>query len=176
MHSVDSALACLGANASLHPPSPHLGRRALFACMIEQSLPIPLDLIGVRTLLIIDDEPPVLRSMVRLLRQTTPELHLVLAESASDGIACASSTRPDAILLDAYLPETNGVHVCSRIRNAPATSHIPVLAMTADPTPELASAFQRAGAIGFLEKPVALAVLFEQLSTLLLPTSAGDSQ
>jgi len=173
--AVDTALASLQTTPGASSSS-HFARRALFACMIEQSLPVPLDLLGARSLLIVDDEPPVLRSMVRLLRQAAPDLRLVLAEGGRDGIACATTAQPDAILLDAYLPETNGVHVCSRIRNAPATSHIPVLAMTADPTPELARAFQRAGAVAFLEKPVALAALFEHLSSQLLPNSAGDSQ
>ncbi len=150
-------------------------RSALFACMVEQSLPIPLDLLGIRSLLIVDDEPPVLRSMVRLLRQAAPELNITLAESASDGIAHAEVELPDAILLDAYMPATNGVQVCSRILGTPATSHIPILAMTADPTPELASAFERAGAVAFLEKPVVVARLFEILSTHLLPSAAGDS-
>ena len=173
-HVIDRALARL----ELGTPSEaqrSLERSALFSCMIEQALPIPLNLLGARSLLIIDDEPPVLRSMVRLLRQAAPELELTLAESASDGIARAALARPDAILLDAYMPETNGVQVCSRIRSTPATSHIPILAMTADPTPELASAFARAGAVAFLEKPVVVAQLFEILSTHLLPSAAGDS-
>lgn len=171
-HAVDVALASLESDVQTRGS---LKRHALFARMIEQALPIPLDLLGIRSLLIVDDEPPVLRSMVRLIRQAAPELALTLAESASDGVARAEHAPPDAILLDAYMPETNGVQVCSRIRSTPATSHIPILAMTADPTPELASAFQRAGAVAFLEKPVVLPRLFEILSTHLLPSAAGDS-
>jgi putative two-component system response regulator len=142
--------------------------------MVEQSLPIPLDLLGIRSVLLIDDEPAVLRSMSRVLRQAAPDLQLWLAEGPSDGLSQAAACQPEAVIVDAYMPGMSGVEVCSRIRTTRATKHQAVLAMTADPTPELAAAFAQAGAIGFLEKPVDAPALFEVLSAHLLPNSAGD--
>jgi CheY-like chemotaxis protein len=173
--SVDHALAWLasvgGYNSSA---ASSLTRRALFTCMVERGLPIPLDLLGVSALLLIDDEPAVLRSMARVLRQAAPALQLLFAEGASDGLRQIATLKSCAVLVDAYMPETSGVEVCSRIRATHATAQVPVLAMTADPTPELAAAFGRAGAVAFLEKPVDAPALFEALSAHLLPNSAGD--
>jgi CheY-like chemotaxis protein len=172
--SVDSALAWLASTAdmaSVGPPS--IQRRALFSCMVEQSLPVPAALLGARTLLLIDDEPAVLRSLSRVLRQAAPDLTLLVAEGAIEGLAHAAALQPDAVLVDAYMPEKSGVSVCSELRTASATEHIKVLAMTADPTPELAAAFARAGAVAFLEKPIDVPALFEVLSAQLVP-SAGD--
>jgi CheY-like chemotaxis protein len=150
-----------------------LARRALFSCMVERSLPIPLQLLGLRSVLLIDNEPAVLRSMSRVLRQAAPTLELSVAEGAAEGLAQVSALLPDAVVVDAYMPETSGVEVCSRIRSGRTTEHIIILAMTADPSPELGAAFERAGAIAFLEKPVDAPALFEVLSTHLVP-SAGD--
>jgi len=176
--SVDAALTSLGSAPEPLPAAggcgPVLTRHALFSCMIARSLPIPLDLLGVRSVLLIDDEPSVLRSLARVLRQAAPDLDLRSAEGAKDGLAQATAGKPDAVIVDAYMPEMTGVEVCSRIRAARSIPLPAVLAMTADPTPELAAAFTRAGAIAFLEKPVDAPALFEVLSAHLLPNSAGD--
>ncbi len=173
--SVDSALAWLASAGRVGSSATgSLPRRALFSCMVERALAIPLDLLGVSALLLIDDEPAVLRSMARVLRQAAPALQLSFAEGAKDALAQVATLKSGAVLVDAYMPETGGVEVCSRIRATHATAHVPVLAMTADPTPELAAAFTRAGAVAFLEKPVDAPALFEALSAHLLPNSAGD--
>jgi CheY-like chemotaxis protein len=173
--SVDTALTCLASMAEMPGSRPvTIPRRALFSCMVERSLPIPLELLGVRALLLIDDEPAVLRSMTRVLRQAAPDLRLLVAEGPNIGLADAVALQPDAVLVDAYMPQKSGVAVCSELCTARATRHIKVLAMTADPTPELAAAFARAGAIAFLEKPIDVPALFEVLSAQLVP-SAGDS-
>ena len=175
--SVDTALAWLASGphgAGSESLGASLARRALFSCMVDQSLPIPLDLLGIRSVLLIDDEPAVLRATSRVLRQAAPDLKLTLAEGANEGLVQVARLKPDAVLVDAYMPEMNGVDVCSRIHGARATAHLAVVAMTADPTPELAAAFARAGAIAFLEKPVDAPALFEILSAHLVPNSAGD--
>jgi CheY-like chemotaxis protein len=99
----------------------------------------------------------------------------LLAEGSSDGLAQVAALAPDAVLVDAYMPVTSGVEVCSRIHAARASEHTPVLAMTADPSPELAAAFARAGAIAFLEKPVDAPVFFEALSAHLDPDAVGNA-
>jgi CheY-like chemotaxis protein len=175
--SVASALAYLRAN----PPhgtdcaerAETVPRLALFSCMVEQFLPVPLDLLGIRSLLMIDDEPAVLRSMARVLRQIAPALQIHSADGGNDGMAQVLRQNPGAVLIDAYMPVLSGVEVCARIRAADA--HLALFGMTADPSPELAAAFARAGAAAFFEKPVDVPAFFEALSVHLdVPNSAGD--
>ncbi|MEP7050043.1 MAG: response regulator [Pseudomonadota bacterium] len=175
--SVDTALACLASDRGADGPAlgSSLARRALFSFMVDRSLPIPLDLLGIRSVLLIDDEPAVLRATSRVLRQAAPDLQLVLAEGAKQGLRQIERSTPDAVLVDAYMPEMSGVEVCSRIHGALPTAHLALVAMTADPTPELAAAFARAGSIAFLEKPVGAPALFEALSAHLVLSSVGDS-
>jgi CheY-like chemotaxis protein len=177
--SVHAALAWFSARPScfrapVASPSPLLARRALFSCMVDLALPIPLDLLGVRSLLLIDDEPAVLRSMSRVLRQAAPDLRILLAEGASEGLAQFVALKPSAILVDARMPDMTGVELCARVHATPASQPVTVTAMTAEPSARLAAAFTRAGAIAVLEKPVDAPALFEVLSAHLVPNSAGD--
>jgi CheY-like chemotaxis protein len=139
----------------------------LRAFLLARSMPIPLELVGAKRLLMIDDEPLLLRSTARALKQAVPDLQIDLADGPELGLALAQSLRPDAILVDAYMPELTGVEVCARIKGNPDTAHIIVIATTADPSQGLALAFAGAGAGAFLEKPLSPQVLIEALATTL---------
>jgi CheY-like chemotaxis protein len=82
------------------------------------------------------------------------EFHGFRAEAAEDGaagLAKARATRPDAIVLDYWMPHMDGEEVLMRLHADARTRDIPVLMLTA--VPELVSALARAECRGFLEKP-----------------------
>jgi CheY-like chemotaxis protein len=75
----------------------------------------------------------------------------VVAHSANDGLAAASTYRPSAILLDVNLPDHSGLGVLDQLKRNSLTRHIPVHVLSvADYTQE---ALER-GAIGYALKPV----------------------
>ncbi|MEF3274765.1 MAG: response regulator [Chloroflexus sp.] len=55
----------------------------------------------------------------------------ILAVDGSQGVALAREKQPDLIIMDMGLPVLNGWQATHRIKSQPATSHIPVLALTA---------------------------------------------
>jgi len=138
---------------------------ALRAFLIEQAMPVPFGLLGAKSLLIIDDDANLLRSTARLLRQTAPDLKVEMAEGALRGLAQAAKLRPDAVLLDAYMPVMGGIEVCKRLKADPQTARIQIVAITGDSSGALAAEFKSAGAVAFLEKPVNARILFDVLST-----------
>ncbi|TRZ77045.1 MAG: response regulator [Deltaproteobacteria bacterium] len=76
------------------------------------------------------------------------------AEMGEDGVTLAMQHKPDLILMDYKLPGIDGIEAFHRIRNASATAHIPIVAVTASAMPEEAKKMKEAGFDGFLTKPI----------------------
>jgi two-component system cell cycle response regulator DivK len=76
------------------------------------------------------------------------------AESGEDGVTLATQHKPDLVLMDYQLPGIDGIEAFRRIRNASATAHIPIVAVTASAMPEETKKMKDAGFDGFLTKPI----------------------
>src|SRR5450830_1299971 len=76
------------------------------------------------------------------------------AVTGEDGVALAAEHKPDLILMDYQLPGIDGIEAFRRIRNASATAHIPIVAVTASAMPEEAKEMKDAGFDGFQTKPI----------------------
>ena len=57
---------------------------------------------------------------------------VVIARDGEQGVAMAASERPDLILMDLSLPVLDGWEATRRIKAAPQTRDIPVIALTAN--------------------------------------------
>lgn len=56
---------------------------------------------------------------------------VVIAEDGELGVSLASSANPDVILMDMSLPKVDGWEATRQVKGNPATSLIPVIALTA---------------------------------------------
>jgi len=82
--------------------------------------------------LIIDDDEDVLRTLSAMLK-----LNGILPYSASsgkEGIKIAKEIKPDVILLDAWLPDMDGLNVGLDLKKTPETASIPIILVTGDET------------------------------------------
>jgi two-component system, cell cycle response regulator len=79
---------------------------------------------------------------------------VITATSGAEGIQKAEAESPDIILLDVMMPGMDGFETCQRLKNNPATAHIPVVMVTAltDATDRVRGL--ESGADDFLSKPV----------------------
>ena len=75
------------------------------------------------------------------------------AADGEDGLAKAESLRPSVIILDLGLPKMDGWEVAQRLRNTPATSAIPIVALTGHVTREARQRALTAGVNEFCTKP-----------------------
>jgi CheY-like chemotaxis protein len=73
-----------------------------------------------------DDNVFMLRS-----RLTRAGFAVVVANDGAAGVALAVSESPDVILMDLSLPVVDGWEATRRIKAAPETRHIPVIALSA---------------------------------------------
>jgi len=104
------------------------------------------------TLLVIDDEETIRRSLRHFFSRKG--YRLLEAETGAAGLAQVQDQAPDLVLLDLKLPDTDGLTLLGRIREAsPETA---VIMVTARGSIESAVAAIKAGATDYLSKPVDL--------------------
>ena len=105
------------------------------------------------TILYVEDNPANL-VLVEQLVARRPELHLVTAVTGELGIELARSQQPDLILMDINLPGVSGLEALRILRDDPSTSHIPIIAVSANAMPHDISKGLKAGFQLYLTKPI----------------------
>ena len=96
------------------------------------------------------------------------------ARTAEDGLALASTSPPDLVLLDLQLPGIDGMEAFRQLRGSPPTAAIPVVAVTALAMKDDRERVLRAGFDGYLEKPISVRALPDQVRAFL--TAAGAAR
>jgi PAS domain S-box-containing protein len=99
---------------------------------------------------------------------------LLTAANGEDALAIVAQDPPDLVLLDIMMPELDGYQVATRIKANPATTHIPVIMVTALDDRDAKIRGLRAGAEDFLTKPVDRAELSVRVRNLLRLKAYGD--
>ena len=104
-------------------------------------------------ILIIDDKPEELRSLLNLLRRQ--EWNISLASDAHSGYQRAIALRPDLIVLDVVMPRMNGFAMCRLLRETATTRHIPVIFLTSSGLLEERLEGFKLGGVDYVIKPFA---------------------
>ena len=79
---------------------------------------------------------------------------VVTARSGEEGVAAASTSAPDLVLMDLQLPGIDGHEALQRIRADPRCSAVPVVAVTAFAMKDDRERALDAGFDSYLEKPI----------------------
>jgi CheY-like chemotaxis protein len=74
--------------------------------------------------------------------------------------------RPQLVLLDINLPRIDGIEVLERIKRDPDLRAVPVIMLTSTDTQAEIDRCYRAGASGYVSKPISISSLGEKLSRL----------
>ncbi len=115
-------------------------------------------------ILVVDDELGIRDLLSEILND---EGHSVdLAENAAQAHAARQRARPDLVLLDIWMPDTDGVTL---LKEWAATGQLtmPVIMMSGHATIDTAVEATRIGAQAFLEKPITLQKLLKAVSQAL---------
>ena len=86
------------------------------------------------TVLVVDDEPPVLRMVQDVLEDEG--FSVVTAREGREALTIVERIQPDLILTDLMMPQMSGRALCWQVRRDPRTAHIPVLLMSAAYQPQ----------------------------------------
>lgn len=91
---------------------------------------------------------------------------VVVATDGLQGVAAAAAEQPDLILMDLSLPRLDGWEATRRIKAAPETRHIPVIALTAHAMTGDREKAIAAGCDDFDTKPIELPRLLQKIRSL----------
>ncbi|MDR2259529.1 MAG: response regulator [Azoarcus sp.] len=104
-------------------------------------------------LLIVDDEIGIRELLSEILRDEGHDV--ILAGNAAAARAARNASRPDMVLLDIWMPDTDGITLL-REWAAAGQLTMPVVMMSGHGTIDTAVEATRIGAIDYLEKPISL--------------------
>jgi two-component system cell cycle response regulator DivK len=105
-------------------------------------------------ILIVEDNEKnlkLVRDVLRVKGYETAE-----AGTGEDGIRLALERKPDLILMDIHLPGMNGIEALGALRANPATTAIPVIAVTASVMQQDRKQITEAGFDAYVGKPINL--------------------
>ncbi len=112
-------------------------------------------------ILVVDDELGIRELLFEILND---EGHAVeLAENAAQARALRERQRPDLVLLDIWMPDTDGVTLLKEW-SAAGQLTMPVIMMSGHATIDTAVEATRIGAMAFLEKPITLQKLLQSVA------------
>lgn len=111
-------------------------------------------------ILIVEDKANNVEIFTRLLQRVGFEC--ISAGTKEAGVAAAREQSPDLILMDIRMPlvdggeesQTAGLEAAAELKEDPATSSIPVIALTGDAMRDFRSRMMEAGFSDYIEKPV----------------------
>ena len=125
------------------------------------------------TILVVDDELGIRDLLSEILND---EGHAVeLAANAAEARSLRQQMRPDLVLLDIWMPDTDGVTLLKEWSSTGLLT-MPVIMMSGHATIDTAVEATRIGATAFLEKPITLAKLLKAVDQGLnkvAPKAAG---
>jgi two-component system, NtrC family, nitrogen regulation response regulator NtrX len=121
-------------------------------------------------ILVVDDEIGIRELLSEILADEGHQV--MLAESAGDARKLRERSRPDLVLLDIWMPDTDGITLLKEWA-ASGQLTMPVVMMSGHGTIETAVEATRIGALDFLEKPIALQRLLSTVKRALRSPEAA---
>ena len=110
------------------------------------------------TILVVDDELGIRDLLFEILNDEGHQVEL--AENAAQARNARAAARPDLVLLDIWMPDTDGVTLLKEWAST-GLLNMPVIMMSGHATIETAVQATRIGALAFLEKPITMQKLLK---------------
>ena len=125
---------------------------------------VPKDGNQSNSILIVDDNADI-RTLLRRILQNRYQVNE--ADDGQQGLVLANEIVPDLIVSDVMMPVMNGLEFCQRVKSNIATSHIPVILLTARALSKHQVEGYESGADAYITKPFSAEVLLARIDNLL---------
>lgn len=97
---------------------------------------------------------------------------VIVARTGEEGVALASTSTPDVVIMDLTLPGIDGCEATRQIRAAQATQDVPIIALSGHDEEDKGDAAREAGCNGYARKPVQIRALLTLVNELMAPSVA----
>ena len=122
-------------------------------------------------MLVVDDEPQIVRALKVVLREAGFEA--IAAETASQALDLAAVHPPDAAIVDLVLPDADGIEVTRTLRE---WSEIPILVLSAVGEEDQKVRALEVGADDYITKPFGTRELIARLQAALRRTTSAEEE
>ncbi len=120
-----------------------------------------------KKILIVDDEPHILRSLGFVLKRAGYQV--MEARSGIEALQIAQEQQPDIVFLDIMMPELDGYEVCRRLREDPNLADTRVVMLTAKGEEADRRRGYEAGAHDYMTKPFSPSRAVARVEEMLQP-------
>ncbi|MDA8404115.1 MAG: response regulator [Desulfobacteraceae bacterium] len=146
-----------------------ISRKDLEAFMTKQGIPIPAEVVddGRRRILVVDDDPIIVESIVQSLEEDEHDYEVI---SASDGFEAGLQVnhfKPHLLILDIMMPDIKGYEVCQKIKTGKDTKDTKIIVLSAYLDEEKFKQMKENGADVCFSKPFPLSQLKAEVARLL---------
>jgi two-component system OmpR family response regulator len=148
-------------------------RSVLIAFMKENGIPPNSLNNGRQKILIVDDNPEIVKLFVRLLERDE-RFHVKTARTGYYAGILTREFMPDLIILDCRVPDVNGNVVCQTIRKNPNFEHMKIVIVSGMVNQDEIDDLLRSGADEFVKKPFNSEKFIELVGDLLSERSTGS--
>jgi CheY-like chemotaxis protein len=128
--------------------------------------------VSTKRVLIVDDNGLNLELASFLL--TTDGLQVATAMDGASALAQVAAFRPDLVLMDIQLPQTDGLELTRRLRADPATRALVIIAFTAYAMKGDEARMRAGGCDGYIAKPIDAALFASQVQAFLAGQATQD--
>lgn len=106
---------------------------------------------AMRTILVVDDEPDILKVIVFRLKKAGYEV--VRATFGKEALDLLKAARPDLVVLDYRLPDMSGIDIARAMKAEDGLKDVPIILLTASSGEDTASAARDAAIDVYMKKP-----------------------
>lgn len=117
-----------------------------------------------KSVVVVDDNSDVKDYIVSLL---SSQYDVKCASDGREGLAMCLKYVPDIVICDVMMPVMDGLEMCRRLKSETATSHIPVILLTAQTFDDQRAEGYDCGADAYITKPFSSNVLLSRVRNLL---------
>ena len=118
-----------------------------------------------RTVLVVDDEPFICRSLSFVLRKD--HYNVLEARNGEEALLAIRSAMPDLVFMDVMMPKINGFEVTEQVKADPALRHIKIILLTAKGQDQDRETGKQVGADDYMTKPFSPTKILERAREIL---------